>query len=109
MHVAIRTNLHITQNVTALHVGKGRVFFADRLDSERIISSQRVCFDLFSANLRHDLLFLVEFPSEEIMEDFGRALVASALALPLDLEIIERCGMAAGLVRVSVIVASLIP
>ena len=109
MHVASRANLHITQNVATLHVGKDRVFFADRLDSERIVLTTRVCFDLFSVNLSHDLLFLVEFPSEEIVEDFGRALVASALALPLDLEIIERCGMAAGLLGVSVIVASFIP
>lgn len=109
MHVASRTNLHITQNVATLHVRKGRVFFADRLDSERIILAARDCVELFCANLSHDLFGAMELPADQVVEELGGVLVILGGALPRELEIIERCGMVAGLLGVSVIVASFIP
>jgi hypothetical protein len=90
MQVSAWPNLRVSQDIAIMDIRKERIIVRDRFNRERVIGSQRVCFDLFSANLSHDLLFLVEFPSEEIVEDFGRALVASALALPLDFEIIKR-------------------
>jgi len=108
MHVG-RTLFHITQNIATLNIGKDCVLFADRLDSQRVIVTVRLCFALFSANLSHDLLVLVDFPADQIMEDLREFLMTLSGALPLNLEIIERCGMVAGRFRVNVIVPSLMP
>jgi len=57
----------------------------------------------------HDATELMNFPADEIMQNLGRFLIVFLLALPLDFEIIERCGMAVGVLAVSAIIAKFIP
>ena len=90
MEVSAWPNLRVSQNIAIMDVRKERIIIRDCLHRERIVGSQRNSFELLLSNLRHDLLDFVELPSEEIIEDLRRALVASALALPLHLEIIQR-------------------
>jgi hypothetical protein len=57
---------------------------------------------MLATEIREVFADLMEFPSDQIVKDLRRALVISALALPLDFEIIERF-WAAGLVAASAI------
>jgi hypothetical protein len=45
---------------------------------------------MLATEIREVFADLMEFPSDQIVEEFRRALVVSALALSLDFEIIER-------------------
>jgi len=109
MHVACRSNLHVTQDVAASYVGENCVLCAEGLDNERIVLTTRNCIELFRMNHFHDATELMNFPADEIMQNLGRFLIVFLLALPLDFEIIERCGMAVGVLAVSAIIAKFIP